>query len=88
MQRILLRTCGRHPSDVREDVLFIDKVLPVRSLMSAEYSGVILSTEPWTDIMVCHSLNILYPLFELLEIAIFVKELRCNVVLHAVGTEG
>lgn len=88
MQRILLRACGRHPSDVWEDVLFIDKVLPVRSLMSAEYGSVILSAEPWTDIMVGHALDVLHPLFKLLQIAILIKELCCNIVLHAVGTEG
>ena len=56
--------------------------------MSAEYSGVILSAEPWTDIMVCHSLDVLHPLFELLELPVLVEELCCNIILHAVGTEG
>lgn len=52
VQRVLVRRSSRYPPDIGIDISLIDEVLPVCSLVSSYYSGVVLCLQPWPVKMV------------------------------------
>ena len=78
---------GRHPAEVRIDVLLSLEVFPVGCSMRTDDGHVVLGVQPLVAVFAGERLDILAELMERLELSLVIGHMPCDGVLHTVSPE-